>query len=146
MRECQKRTIIRQKRPIIRTKETYRYTGIPEHCEQVLCNEQLQQRRREHRRGLGAHRRACCEAHLHVLGDADAQVVETGCILGAGAYHSCVRVYMYQYVHIMSTYMIICKYLCTCMSMYVLWCAYMIIYIHTYIHIHETRRHATQEG
>jgi len=30
MRTCQKRPAIWQKRPIIRTKETYRYTGIPE--------------------------------------------------------------------------------------------------------------------
>ena len=32
MRKCQKRPIIWQKRPIPRTKETYRYTDIPEVC------------------------------------------------------------------------------------------------------------------
>jgi len=32
MRKCQKRPTKWQKRPIIRTKETYRYTGIPEGC------------------------------------------------------------------------------------------------------------------
>ena len=32
MRKCQKRPAIWQKRPSIRTKETYRYTGIPEVC------------------------------------------------------------------------------------------------------------------
>ena len=35
MRKCQKRPTIWQKSPIIRTKETYRYTGIPEVCASV---------------------------------------------------------------------------------------------------------------